>query len=140
MWLLRSLAAALLVAVVAGCRDSTTYSAQEVADALRSHGLSVGVSDPDPRLTAVFAGDPQGAVPKGLEKTVGHVDLIAGRRPSGLLGAGDVILEAMIFDRPDQASCDEPNVIGTCLRKRNVVVVVRDRYARAAREALEDLD
>jgi len=140
VWLRPSLAAVLLVAVLAGCRDSKTYGADEVADALRNHGFTVGVSDPDPKLTNVFAGAPQGTVPDGLRKTVSQITFLASRRPSGIYGPGDLIVEAMIFDEARQASCAETNVIGTCLRKENVAIIVRNDRAAAARKALADLD
>jgi hypothetical protein len=52
------------------------------------------------------------------------------------------VLAALIFDTRAEAaegSCGE-NVMGSCLRTRNVVVLVRERREEAARKALDALD
>jgi hypothetical protein len=138
VWLLRSLAIALAAAVVAGCSDAKSYSAEEIAKALRAQGFEVGVTEPDAKLTAAIPGAAaQGSLPEGLSQTlVQFRDIHRHGSPDSV---SDLELEAFVFERSGKASCDQPNVVGTCLRKRNVVIVVRKDRARAAREALEDL-
>jgi len=136
--LLRSLAIALAAASLAGCSDSKSYSAEEVAKVLRAQGFEVGVTEPDAKLTAAIPGAAgQGSLPKGLSRTlVQFRDIHRHRMPDSV---SDLELEAFVFESSGKASCDEPNVVGTCLRKRNVVVVVRKHRAQAVREALADL-
>jgi hypothetical protein len=134
VWLRRSLAAALAIAFASGCSsDSKTYSTAEVTDALRNHGFSTHVvaqSETDEEFQEVFPH----VAPEDLLNIVTQRE---GRPPPG--GKGALVLSALIFKSQDKASCDEPNVIGACMRKGNVVVVVRDHRARAATEAVEDL-
>ena len=138
MWLPRSVAIALAAGIVAGCSDSKSYSAEEVAKVLRSHGFEVGVTEPEAELTAAIPGAAgQGSVPEGLSQTLVQFRDNHRHRPPN--SVSDLELEAFVFERSGKASCDEPNVVGTCLRKRNVVIVVRKDRARAAREALADL-
>ncbi len=135
MWLRHSLAVVAAVACVSGCSsgDSKTYSATEVADALRNHGFGVGEvaqSDRDQAFREVF---PQ-LYPEGVQSILEQRE---GRpRPEG---KGALVLSALIFNTPDKASCDEPNVIGICVQRGNVVVVARGKHATAAREAVDDL-
>ena len=142
MWLRRSLAVALAFAFVAGCSwsDSKTYSAAEVHGALDNHGFQVvsidqfWSADPEDEFQKVF---PQ-VVPEGiLNIAEDREECVPGPAPGKPC---PILLAAMVFKNQDKASCAESNVIGTCLQKRNVVVVVRDDRAQEAREALDDLD
>ncbi|MEK6275560.1 MAG: hypothetical protein AABM30_09500 [Actinomycetota bacterium] len=89
-------------------------------------------SDTEQELGKVF---PQ-VVPEGVESIVVVREEYRGPEP----GRGDLVMAALIFKSQGPASCDESNLIGACLRKRNLVVVVRDARAGTAREALDDLD
>jgi hypothetical protein len=141
VWLPRSLAVVLTLAFLAGCGESRTYSAEEVAGALRNHGFHAAISKPDPRFTSVFPERPlPRVVPKDVLKTVIEMSETAAYRPGGNTELGDLELEAFIFGKQDEASCDGPNVIGACLRKGNVMVVVRNSRAQSARKALADLN
>jgi hypothetical protein len=136
VWLRRSLAVAFAAAFLTGCsRNSKTYGAPEVADALRNHGFHVGVvaqSDLEQNAQQVF---PQ-VVPEGVQSMVAEWE----QRPYPNGGTrGAVILSALIFETQRKASCGESNLIGTCLQRRNIVVVVRNNRANAVREALDDL-
>jgi hypothetical protein len=136
VWLRLSLAA-LTVALVTGCSsNSKPYNAVQVADALRNHGFYVSVvaqADTHQELRQVF---PQ-VVPEGVLNVVaardGQVRVSPGNK-------ADLVLSALIFKTEDKASCDEANLIGTCVRRRNVVVIVRAPHAGAARQALDDLN
>ena len=142
MWPGRSLAVALAVAFIAGCSwsDSKTYTAAEVHEALDNQGFQVVSidqflsADPEEEFQKVFPQVVPAGVPNIAEDREECVPGPAPGRPCPIL------LAAMVFKNQDRASCSEPNIIGTCLRKRNVVVVVRDDRAQAAREALDDLD
>jgi hypothetical protein len=50
-----------------------------------------------------------------------------------------VTLAGFIFGSAGEASCENANVIGVCVKKRNVVLVVRKDHEAAAREALDGL-
>jgi hypothetical protein len=135
VWLRRSLAVALAVAFVSGClwSDPKAYSAPDVVEVLSNHGFSVegGLvdrSDTDKEFQKVFPG----VVPEGV------LDIAEAREASNP-HVDTLVLAALIFETQDKASCAESNIVGICLRKRNVVVVVREDRAEAAREALEDL-
>jgi hypothetical protein len=121
VWPGRSLAAALALAVVAGCggSDAKVYGAFEVRDALREHGFDVDVlSEAERELVRSFPG----ALPRGAHDVV----------------TGSSVTAVVLGD--EEASCGEPDPHMTCLAKENVVLVVRNNRADAAREALEDLD
>lgn len=138
MWLRRSLAIALAVAFLGGCSwsDSKIYSAQDVVGALNSHGFTASVVDstnPDEEYQRVFPH----VIPEGI-RTIAADGEECHSRPEG--NRCPFFLVAMIFKSQENASCDESNILGTCLRKRNAVVVVRDDRAKSAREALDDLD
>jgi hypothetical protein len=64
----------------------------------------------------------------------------ASYRPNGRIGVGDLVIAGLVYKRESDASCSRSNVIGLCLRKRNVVIVVRNDRAWAARRALAKLD
>jgi hypothetical protein len=137
VWLRRSLAVALAVAFVSGCSwsDSKTYNVPDVVVALGNHGFHVGVVAPSDMEQDVHQVFPQ-VVPDGVQSMVAEREQQPG--PEGTRGA--LVLSALIFRTQGKASCGKSNLIGTCLRKRNVVVVVRNNRANAAREALDDLD
>lgn len=106
------------------------FTAGEVVDALNAHGLPANVSEGRPGLKEAFPQRPSG-----------EFELIIGRKPEARpphLGT-EILVAALVFANPDDASCRE-NAVGTCLEKGNLVVVVRDSWADAARAALEDLD
>ena len=105
---------------------------------LRAHGFEVAVTEPDAELTAAIPGAAgQGRLPEGLSQTlVQFRDIHRHGLPDSV---SDLELEAFVFESSGKASCDEPNIVGTCLRKRNVVVVVRKDRAQAVREALAGL-
>lgn len=138
MRLLTSVAVALIC--FTGCSDSKSnaITAAEVAQALRSQGFSVSVATKEEGETyrQVFAQD------IGVVRDV----VVAGRRgyhgpPRGarpaIAGLG---LTALVYEHESDASCSRSNVMGACLRKRNVVIVVRNDHAQAARRALAKLD
>ena len=141
MWLRRSLATALAVAFVSGCSwsESKTYSAQDVVGALNSHGFTASAVeslDPDEEFQRVF---PTQVVPEGILTIAADAEECHSRpRPEPI--RCPFLLVAMLFKSQENASCDESNILGTCLRKRNAVIVVRDERAEAAREALDDLN
>ena len=138
MWLLRSLAIALAAAIVAGCSDSKSYSAEEVADGLRAHGFATVAVSSDPAAFRDLL--PQGR--EGSAKVVAQIDPRPRYPPGSGASTGDLVVAALIFDthaEAAEASCGE-NVVGACLRTRNVVVLVRERREQAARKTLDDLD
>ena len=131
MWARRSLVVAIAAAFVSGCGGSSnTYSATEVAKALRKHGFATNVQTKDEWESLLTF--PQN-LPKGVEKVITTRE----RSAPGNLPA--LVLEALVFDAQEHASCGEVKVQGTCLRKRNVLVFVRKDRARPAREALAEL-
>jgi len=138
VWLRRSLGLALAAAFTAGCfgSDPKTYNAQEVADALRNRGFQVEIRPyTGQEFQRVF---PQ--APEGVLSIVAGLERIIRRPPLWRAGSGSLLVAAFIFETQEKASCGDSNVIGTCLRKRNVVVVVRKSRAEGARAALDDLD
>ena len=136
MRLLTSGAVCLLV--LAGCSDSKpNFTAAELATALRAQGLNVGVAGArdTKTLRRVFSQD------------IGEVDDVvtahtptASYRPSGRIGVGDLVIAGLVYRHAGEATCSRTNVLGACLHKRNVVIVVREDRAPAARRALDDLD
>jgi hypothetical protein len=133
VWLLRSLAPVLALAVLSGCSDSKTYNAREVARALGSQGFHAGAVEADPKLTGVLENA------DGVDEVVVELKPYAAFRPGSVPTVGDLVLGAFVFDEVGKASCPEPNVIGECFKRRNVVILFRANRARAAREALADL-
>lgn len=107
------------------------FTAGEVVDALNARGLPAYVPEGRQRLGEAFPQPPSG-----------DFEVVIGRKPEARpphLGDNELLVAALVFADPDEASCRE-NTLGTCLEKGNVVVVVRDSWADAAGDALEDLD
>lgn len=107
------------------------FTAGEVVDALNARGLPAHVPEGRRSLREAFPQLPSG-----------DFDVIIGRKPEARpphLGVTELLVAALVFASPDEASCRE-NTLGTCLEKGNGVVVVHDSRADAARAALEDLD
>lgn len=151
---LRSLALVLTLFALAGCAGSdrgSTYAAAEVRDALRKHGFDVKVlSDKEQKntyldLLRLFSG---GEEPDGV------TDVVAKRRLAGVPGnqggtnylemPPDHVVEAWIFDADvtsdeETLACGGPDALTTCLRKRNVLIIVGKRRSDDARAALDDL-
>ena len=104
--------------------------------ALNEQGLSVAVASRHDSavLREVFA------------QNFGEVDDVVAAysessafRPSPQRGVGDLTVAGLIYRHPNEATCSRSNVIGVCLRKRNVVIVVRTDSAPAAQRALAAL-
>jgi hypothetical protein len=105
------------------------FTPGEVVDALNGRGLPAYVPERRPDLREAFPRAPNG-----------DFDVVIGRQPEAQPPyASELLVAALVFPRPEDASCIE-NTLGICLKKGNVVVVVRDSRADAARAALEDLD
>ena len=107
-----------------------------MAKALDEQGLSVAVasSDDAQRFQRVVARDTGEVV-----NVVAAHTTTASYRPSGRIGVGDLVIAGLIYRHASDATCSRTNVIGVCLHKRNVVIVVRADRARAARRALDQL-
>ncbi len=137
VWLGRSLAVALVLAFVTGCgeSDAKTYGALEVRDALRQHGFDVDVLSENEREFGNVFPD---ALPGGTRDVVAYRGGLV--PPGGQAHLYEFVITAVILSSEERASCHEPDEITTCLKKGNVVVVVRSSVANAAREALDDLD
>jgi predicted small secreted protein len=106
------------------------FTPREVADALNARGLPAHIPEGRPGLRDAFPQPPSG-----------DFDIVIGRKPEAQWSPGrvtELLVAALVFASLDEASCPE-NTLGTCLEKGNVVVVVRDSRADAARAALEDL-
>jgi hypothetical protein len=130
-----SLAAAMAVAVLAGCgggSDSESYSAQEVAAALQDRGFDVEIlSKSDVEFLKTFPD----ATPKGVRGVVTQ------RGTGGAVPDPTAfVITAWIFGNADEARCAAPNPFTTCLKKKNVAVLVRKDGAGPAGGALDDLD
>ena len=120
-----------------GCSHSRVSGA-EVAKALRGERFAAHpVFGKDAEaVNAVFAN-----APDGVEQVVtayrpddcacGPVQFVAPH-----LDLTNLTLAAFVFNSEHDASCREASVLGVCLHKRNVVIVVRDKRAPAARRAL----
>ena len=134
---MRLLTSAAVVLLLAGCSDSKpNFAATDVAKALDQQGLSVAVagSDDARRFQRVFAQD-SGEV---VDVVTAHTPMTS-YRPSGRIGVGDLVVAGLVYRRASDATCSRTNVIGTCLHKRNVVIVVRKDRVQAARRALAEL-
>ena len=134
----RSLACAIALVPLAGCSDSdSNITAAQVTRVLRDEGFSVAVvrRDDRKRLERVFAQD-VGEV----EDVVATYSAPATFRPAARLGVGDLTVVGLIYAQASDATCSRSNVVGVCLHRRNVVIVVRDDEAATARRALAKLD
>jgi len=129
---------AVCLLFLAACSDSKpNFTAAELATALRAQGLNVGKASG--RDTTTFR--------RVFSQDIGEVDevvtahtLTASYRPSGRIGVGDLVIAGLVYRHAGDATCSRTNVIGVCLHKRNVVIVVREDRAPAARRALDGLD
>ena len=141
MWAARSVVAALAILSLTGCSHSRIVSGAEVAKALRGERFAAHpVFGKDAEaVNAVFTD-----VPDGVDQVVtayrpndcacGPLNIVAPH-----LDLTNLTLAAFVFKSKHDASCREANVLGACLHKGNVVVVVRDKRASAARRALAHL-
>ena len=137
MRLRRSLVAALAVAALAGCggggggSDSDSYTAPEVAEALRARGFDVEVLSKE---AVDFLKTFPDQTPKGVQGVVSE------RGTAGaVVDPTAFIITAWIFGSADETTCPAPNPITTCLKKGNVAVLVRKDGAGPAGGALDDL-
>ena len=140
MRLLGSTALVLCLFCLAGCRDdSETLNANDVAQALRTHGFGVGVhSSRDSDFAALVDEAFPGTVQKGAVSVVAGRVPVLHSTPAGY--TPKLLVEAVVFEHAEQASCSVPNVLGSCLRKGNVVLVVRAPREAAAHRALDDVN
>jgi hypothetical protein len=134
--LLTSFAVALIF--LTGCSDSKSnaITPAEVTKALRSEGLRVSVANTTDKekFQRVFAQDIG-----EIDDVVAAHTLASSYRPTGRFGVGDLVVAGLIYRHAPDAPCSRSNVIGACLHKRNVVIVVRRDHAAAARRALARL-
>ena len=137
MRILISFAVALLCLTACSDSKSNAITAAEVARALRSQGFTVSIATGDAKDTyrQVFAQD-LGAVRDVVVSGKGGWTSYG---PSHQPTVSDLGLTALVYENESDASCSRSNVMGVCLRKRNVVIVVRDAGAPAARHALAKL-
>ena len=133
----RSLAVAMAVAVLAGCggsgddSGSDAYSASEVASALQDRGFDVEILDKE---AVDFLKTFPDATPKGVR------DVVTQRGTGGAVPDPTAfVITAWIFGSADEARCAAPNAFTTCLKKKNVAVLVRKDGAGPAGGALDDL-
>jgi hypothetical protein len=135
----RLLISILLIGVLlASCSDSkANITAADVNQALREEGFSVAVVSraEAASLRQVFAQD-FGPV----DDVVATYSASSPFRPSAGVDVGDLVVAGLIYRHASDATCSRSNVIGVCLHKRNIVIVVRNDQAPAARRALEELN
>lgn len=138
MRLRRSLIAAFAVALLAGCggsgggSGSDLYSASEVAGALQDRGFDVEIlSKEDVDFLKTFPD----ATPKRVR------DVVTQQGTNGAVpDPAAFVITAWIFGSADETRCAAPSPFITCLKKKNVAVIVRKDGAGPAGGALDDLD
>jgi hypothetical protein len=126
----------MAVAVLAGCgggdSGSDVYSASEVAAALQDRGFDVEIlSKEDVEFLKTFPD----ATPKAVRGVVTQ------RGTGGAVPDPTAfVITAWIFGSADETRCPAPSPFITCLKKKNVAVLVRKDGAGPAGGALDDLD
>jgi hypothetical protein len=140
VWAARSVVAALAILSLTGCSHSRVSGA-EVAKALRGESFAAHqVFGKDAEaVNAVFTDAPDGVEQVVTAYRPNDCACAPVQMMAPHLDVTNLTLAAFVFDSEHHASCREANVLGVCLHKGNVVIVVRDKRAPAARRALVHL-
>jgi hypothetical protein len=143
VWAARSAVAALAILSLTGCSDSHVVNSSDVTKALLGERFSAHrvVGKEAEGVSEVFTDAPRGV----KEVVTAYRPDECACAPVSLqpyLDLADLTLAAFVFDSEQNASasCRQANVLGVCLQRRNVVLVVRGDRAPAARKALAALD